>query len=599
MVLGVVVAVLLAMRAAASWDPSMRGWGANSMRFAAPWFGWAPWAVAVLLLVPGVAKRVAPRLAAVGDAMARNAVAARLGIALAAAAMVLALPDRIWLMGDFLLRLGCARGQIPVTMVFPQALPLDLALHHHLPVALERAGLMGSNVWERMLGAVEAGALALAAAALARQLGLKGMAAATATGLIAFSGALSMFTGYGKGFVELTLATVAVAVFALRVVREGRGAWPLAVTVTASLMVHRSAVVLLLPLAATALLWWRAHGAAGPGFAGWRSRVPTLAAFALPVVATLAFAPLLVASIRAVDARHLAPDPASPGFAGYPAAIAEAAFSPDHLGQVLNVTFQSAPFALAAPALAMVLAGPLRATRLRRVPRREAAVLGAFVLPALAILLFVHPRQGVFRDTDVFAPSLAALAVAGAALVGEALRGAGPRAWVGVPALACALFATLPSLSLAADVTRGLDRVRAYLDGPPRRPDEERALLWAFVGEREVGLGAPDRAVAAFERAVELAPSPRLLIELALAELDRRNYAGAQRAYARAAERLPGYTEAWLGLADASIGARDWPEAERALSRAAALEPGRREIAMIGRALQVARAREAATGATP
>jgi len=571
--LGAVLALLVALRTAAAFDPTMNAWGMNALRFAAPWFGWGLWLLVPLAFVPPVARALEPRIATLGDAFARNALGPRALFALAAAALVLAFPDRIWLIGDFLLRLGCTRGQLPVNMVFPQALPLDLALHHHVPVALVQGGLPDPNVWERALGAVEAAALALAAVEFARRLGLGGVAAATTAGLVVFSGALAMFTGYGKGFVELTLATVATAAFALRVVQEGRGAWALALTVTAALMLHRSALALLAPLAVTAALWWRAHGARAP-----REHLATITAFATPLAAVAAFSPLIVASMKVTDVRHLAPQGSGAGL------ILAAALQPAHLAGVANLVAMGAPLALAAPVLALALARPLRARA------REALVLGSLVLPALAVLLFVHPRQGLFRDVDVFAPSLAALAVAAAALAGEALRGAGRRSWLAVPVLAFALVSTVQGLAVSADVVRGLERVRAYLTGPPRAVDEERALLWTYLAERHVGLRDPDAAVAAFEEAVVLAPSPRILTELALAELDRRNYAGAQRAYARAVERAPDYTGGWLGLADASLEVRDWERARQALLQAEYLEPGHPDIAMIARALEKAMA---------
>jgi tetratricopeptide (TPR) repeat protein len=564
---------LVALRVAAAFDPSMHWWGVNGLRFAAVWLGWAPWALVVVLLLPPVARAVEPRLAGLGDSWVRGAVRPRALFAGLAALLVLLFPDRLWLIGDFLLRLGCTRGQLPVGMVFPQALPLDLILHHHIPVALAASGLTDPNTWERGLGAIEAAALAWVAMAFARRLGLGGVAAAATAGAIVFSGVIGMFTGYGKAFVELSLATVATALFALRVVQEGRGAWALAATVTIALTLHRSALALLVPLAVTALIWWRAHGVRSE-----KTRAATLAAFAMPLVAALVFSPLIVAAIQVTDLRHLAPQGRGAG------AILAAAFAPAHLRDVLNLIALGAPFAFAAPVLALALARPLRARG------REMLVLAALVVPALAVLLFVHPRQGLFRDLDVFAPSLAALAVAGAVLVGESLRGAGSRTWLAVPVLAFALSSTVQALSLSADVTRGLERVRAYLVGPPQRVDEERALLWTYLAERHVGLGNTDQAVAAFEEAVKLAPSPRILTELALAEMDRRNYAGAQRAYALAVERAPTYVMGWLGLADASIGTGDWIGSRRALARAAALEPGRPEIEMIARALAKAEA---------
>ncbi len=568
LVLGVAAALGFALATAAAFDPGMHWWGVNSLRFAPVWIGWAPWIVVLLAFVPPLARRVTPALAALGDGLAAGKFRATAGVAAGVILIVALLPDRLWLIGDFLLRLGCVRGQIPVTIVFPQALPLDLFLHQQIPVAIARAGLVDPNVWERVLGAIEAGLLVPAAAELARRLGFRGAPAAACTLLVVFSGALGMFTGYGKSFVELTLVTVVAAGAALRVVREGDGAWTLAAMLVVGILLHRSALALFALLGAAAWAWRRSPAARDPG-----RRIATLAAFVAPLIAALLCAPILVASMQVTDLRHVAPTGVSPG------AILGAAFAPLHLLDVLNLVALGAPFALAAPFLAAVVARPLRERGADRL------VLGALALPAVLVLLFIHPRQGGFRDTDVFMPSLVALAIVAAALAGEALRGAPARAWLAVPVILLVVASTVRTLAIAADLDRGTARVRAYLAGPPRRPDEERALLWAYVAERMVGARRPDDAMPAFEQAVALAPSPRLLMEWALAEEDRKDEAAAQAIYRRVTGRAPTFTEAWLGLAGVSIELRDWPTARDALAHAAQLEPDRVEIASMRRAI--------------
>jgi len=577
LVLGVAAALLVALVTAAAFDPSMRWWGADSLRFAPAWIGWAPWMLVLLAFVPPLARRVVPALAALGDGLAAGEFRATGALAALAILIVALLPDRLWLIGDFLLRLGCTRGQIPVEIVFPQALPLDLFLHHHVPVAIARAHLADPNAWERLLGAIEAGLLVPASAELARRLGFRGVPAAACTLLVVFSGALGLFTGYGKSFVELTLVTVVAAGAALRVVREGEGAWPLAAMLVIGILLHRSALALFALLAVAVWAWPKTPAAREPG-----RRFATLAAFAAPVIAALVCAPILIASMQVTDVRHLAPTGLSPG------AIFGAAFAPAHLADVVNLVAMSAPLALAAPFLAVALAAPLRARG------AESLVLLALAVPALLVLFFVHPRQGDFRDTDVFAPSLASLAVVAAALAGEALRGAPSRAWLALPVILFGAFTTLRSLAIAADLDRGSARVRAYLTGPPRRPDEERALLWAYLAERMIGAHRPADAAPAFAEAAALAPSPRILMEWALAEEDRKGYAAAQGIYRRAAERAPGFTEAWLGLAGVSIELRDWPSADAALDHAARLEPDRVEIASMRHAIAERRAAEPA-----
>src|SRR5204863_93527 len=119
-------------------------------------------------LVPPLARRAVPLLERLGDAVAgRPGLAgASLGAFLAGAA--LALPDRIQFVGDYLLRVGTARGQIPTATVFPQALPLDLALHYTVPSRL--ASIFGGdpNDVSRVIGAIEAALFAGLAVAFAR-----------------------------------------------------------------------------------------------------------------------------------------------------------------------------------------------------------------------------------------------------------------------------------------------------------------------------------------------------------------------------------------------------------------------------------------------
>jgi tetratricopeptide (TPR) repeat protein len=572
------LALLAAARAGLAFAPGMHAWGLNALRFEPAALGWPLWALAALALVPPAARLVTPWLERAGDAVAHRPYAAGAALAAAVAVLVGLMADHLWLIGDFLLRLGCTKGQLPPNIVFPQALPLDLWIHHHLPVALSGQGLSDPNRWERMLGAFEAALLALLAVRFARGLGLTGVAAAGCAAAVSLTGLLSMFTGYGKGFVELTLLTVAAGTFAVGVARNGRGAWPLALVTIVALGFHRSALALFAPLAAAAWVWRGAHAARAGA-----SRAATLAAFVAPVVAAAIFAPRIIAAIRVIDAKHLAPAGGGPG------AILAAAFAPGHLREIANLTIESAPLVLAAPVLALAL-GPALAAR-----RREWTVLGAMAGTALLMLLFVHPQQGLFRDRDVFAPSFAALALASGALVGDALRGSQARRWIGASVVIGALVLTVQQLALQSNVSAGLARVKAYLAEAPRRPDDERALLWTFLAERTAGLNRHDEASAAYARAADLAPSPRILAEWALAEEDRGDFRAAQKVFQRLVLRADTFTDGWIGLADASLQIGDLAEARRAAERARALEPGRPEP---GALLHVI-AREESTRARP
>jgi hypothetical protein len=557
--LAVSCGLLVLLRAAGAFLPGMSAWGIDGLRAAPPWAGWPLWTLAAAALIPPIARLATPALAAFGNAIARAPRRAGAALAAVAAIAVLLTPDRLWLMGDFLLRLGCARGRARADVVFPQALPLDLFLHHEAPVRLAHAWRLDPNDWERALGAGEAGALALFAVALARELGLRGVAGAACAGTLALTGLLSLFTGYGKAFVELTLLTVAAAVFALRLAREGRGAWGLAGGIVLGLLLHRSALALFAPLVAAGA-WWLATG-------GARAHRPaTIAALAVPFVAAGALAPRLLAAMRVTDLQHFAPGGTHPGM------ILAAALGPANLREVANLLAQVTPLTLAAPVLAVAI-GPAWGPR-----RREALVLSALAAPALLLLVGVHPRQGTFRDADVFAPSLAALAVGTSALVGEALRGAPARAWVGVAAVLATLIPAVQLLVLLRDTNRGLERVERYATGPPLRTKDERAQLWAFVAQRRLALGQSDAAAAAFEHAAVLAPSPSILMEWALTEERRGAWARARAIYADVAARMPTLTDAWLGVGRNAFRLRDRAGARAAAARAMALEPERIDV---------------------
>src|SRR5262249_22790672 len=155
----------------------------------------ALWTLALLALAPPLARRAAPALRRAGDAIADRPALASVALGLGLAATVLAFPDRLQFVGDYLLRLGTARGQIPTDTVFPQALPLDLALHYTVPSRLAPAFGGDPNDVSRAIGAVEAAAFAWLAVAFARTLRLRGAAAAAAAATVAFGGALGMFTG--------------------------------------------------------------------------------------------------------------------------------------------------------------------------------------------------------------------------------------------------------------------------------------------------------------------------------------------------------------------------------------------------------------------
>ena len=549
------LALLALARLALGLAPSMRLWGLNVIAFVAPLPSWALWAASALALIPPLARLATPALARAGDAIAGRPW--RSGAALVAflVAMVLTFSDHINLVGDYLLRVGTARGQIPTSAVFPQALPLDLALHYTVPSFFGH-GLGGDpNDVSRAIGAIEVALFAGLAVAFARALRLGGVAAAGATAVVVLGGTLGLLTGFAKAFSEMCLITAAFAAFGISVVRDGRGLLPLSIAVSAGLLFHRSALGFLPPLLLVWSLWFRAHGRGG----AWR-RPAVLVALALPFATLALTLPQILAAIASTDRLHFAREGAGLGH------LLGAAFSAGHLADLGNLLLLLSPLALAAPALVAVLGRSLGR-------RPEAIVLLALLVPLTGLLLFVHPRQGQFRDWDVFAAAGVAVSLVTAWLVGETLRGAPRHAWLAVAVVLGALAPSLQWLMHNHDERRGMARVEAYIAGPPLRGTEERALLHNFLALRHEDFEQFDAAAESYARAAELAPSPRILMEWSMAESNRGNEPAAQRILQGLVVRAPGMLQAWAELAHVSYALGDTAECRRAAEAALRIRP--------------------------
>jgi tetratricopeptide (TPR) repeat protein len=553
-VLAATLVALALARGALGLVPTMWLWGLNVLAFVAPFPGWMLWGLATLALVPPLARRAVPLLERLGNAVAGRPGLAGVSLGAFLAGVALALPDRIQLVGDYLLRVGTARGQIPTDTVFPQALPLDLALHYTVPSRLALAFNGDANDVSRVIGAIEAALFGALAVAFARALRLRGAAAAAAVAIVAFGGALGMFTGFAKVFSELCLITAAFGAFGIVAVRDGRSLLPLSLAACVGLLLHRSALGLLPPLLVVWALWLRAHGASG----AWR-RPDVLASLALPPLTLALMLPKIRAAIASTDRFHFTRTGSDlPHVLG-------AAFGGLHLLDLGNLLLLLSPLALAV-VLAVPLAAPLRR-------RPESAVLLALLAPFIGLLLFVHPRQGQFRDWDVFTAAGVAFSLVLAWLVGEALRGSPRHAWLAAAVVLGALAPSLQWLMHNHDARRGMRRIETYLQGPPQRGGEERALLYNFLALRHEGFEEFDAAAESYARAAELAPSPRILMEWALAEQSRGNVAGAQHILQGLVARAPEMIMAWSALARVSFQLGDTAETRRAAEGALRIKP--------------------------
>ncbi len=535
--LWVTLVVLALARAGFALAPSMAGWGLNFSRFMDPALAWALWAAAAASLVPAFARRATAPLARLASLGARPPALAYALPALLAATLVTLLPDRVWFVGDFLLRVGILQEPEGFTRMFPQALPLDVLLHYRIPRTLGAALQFDPNQVARALGVLEAAALALLAVRFARGLGHRGPAAIATAAVVLLGGYFALYTGYGKPTIEVCLLALAVGVFGLDMVRHDRGLLAAGIATAAALGIHRAALGILPGFAAAWLLWLASHGRAG----AWR-RPRALVALAVPVAALATLAPRLMRLFLGFDlaVNFRSAEVEQQG------GMLRAALAPLKLMDVANVLVLLSPLALAVPVLLLAHG--------RRLPRgREALFLGTLALGFAPSLLFVYVTQGPFRDWDAFAGAGAAISLLAAWLIGETLRSSPRRAWLAAPVLLAVMTPTLQVLVSHHDLDRGMARAVAFLAEPPRRTESQRIATWDFLGLRSLRLGRWADAADAYREVSLAAPHPRALVLWGTAAAINHDYADARRAFRALLERDPESPEGWLGLWIAAV----------------------------------------------
>ncbi|MBI1797527.1 MAG: hypothetical protein HYR74_10800, partial [Candidatus Eisenbacteria bacterium] len=254
-----------------------------------------------------------------------------------------------------------------------------------------------------------------------------------------------------------------------------------------------------------------------------------------------------------------------------------AAFAGARAFDLASLVLMLSPLALAIPPLAVFGRLP------RRLPGRfaELWVLELLAIPFVLVMPFLHPAQGLFRDWDDFAATGVALSLVAAWLVGETLRAAPRFAWLAVAVVLGVASPAVQWLLVHADATRGLERVRAFVTEPPPRTPAERGTTWDYLGIRNYRLERYAEGVAAFTRAVETEPSPRILQEWAVTATMAGDLRTAQTAYHRLLAGSPDNSLGWLGLAAVSMRLRDVPEAKRAALGLRRLVPQSPEAAHI------------------
>jgi len=465
------LATLALARALLTFSPTMWAWSLNLQRFLDPPLAWGLWLVAAVTLLPPVARRLAPMWNAAGDALSRHPALYLWAAAFTAILWVAVWPDRVRFVGDFLLRQGTVEVAERPSMLFPQALPLDVLLHYAVPRVLSEALSVDANGAARLIGMFEAAGLGVLSVAFARVLGLAGGAAVAVAATVFFGGYLGMFTGFSKAFAEMCLLVAAVGVFGLQAIRQGRGLLPLGLALAIGVTLHRSALGLLPAVVFAWVAWVRLHG----GREVWK-RPGVWLALAVPLLALAVMVPRIVAIVLRWDAMHF--DPRASQLSG---GVLAAAFAGPRAADLVNLLLMLSPLALVIPVLAPVVA--------RRAPSgaaREAVLLLLLALPFLAVMPFLHPAQGLMRDWDDFAAAGVTLSLLTAWTLAQALRPA-PRHGL---AVALTLFALVPTTQWLAhhrDVDRGFERVRAFILDPDdlKQPEASRWLPWLQTHTQE------------------------------------------------------------------------------------------------------------------
>lgn len=550
-VLCVALLLVLALRSLAALLPGRWLWGMDLGRDLAP--GWFALGLALPLVacVPVVWRRVA----AIWPEHATAVLA--LASALAIAVFLLRTPDRSLYIGDASLRHGSFAQVSNPEMLAEQAMRGDLLLHHAFPRWAAEHSPWNTDQVGRGLGAFLAAMTLLAGWRLASLLGASGIVAFAVATLTAATGALALDTGYAKATVEIAALATVLAVGIVHLARDGdgeagTGLLAVGVALALSLMLHRSALVLVPAWIAGAVVAMRAGRLRSPG---------TIVGLVAPPVALALVGPRLWQVLTTFDRSHHA--------SGGLFATVAAAFAPLRLLDSLNALLLLVPLALLVPVLLWLAPRPTG---------RAWVLIAALVLPPLALLLVVQPQHELPRDWDVFALAGSVIAVVLAWRVADVLRAA-PRAR-GL-ALPLALAAALPALqwvALQSDPERTWARAQAILIGPPPRRTEDVANGLGTLGMMRLGRGQPEKALVLFERSAEQAPNPRMFVQIGMAEAMLGHPEKAMERYRHAASLNPDLNAAWRGMAAAASALGDTASMREALTQLERLEPGSQTV---------------------
>ncbi len=493
------VALLAAPPASNAW------WALNGFRSGSPEAGFGLVLVAIAAaLLPGF------RLRSV-------ALAWMLGIGVA---LVVAFPlrEKVHFLGDSQLRVRSIAafgaglfGEGEEWSRRLHANPLDIVVDFFAPVALTRIGL---GVL-RSVSVISLGLALLWLAGLWRvtvRLGTAAPARLWLCAALALTGALEAFAGYAESS-ALLIAVAAWWWAELLAPLEGRRqAIRTALAWLALALVHRIALLMLVPQL------WRALGPALPGDRPESRRLLlrlTLGAAALAAILLLAGSG---ARLLADDWHNLV---GSAPRGGLPRVMGPA--------DALNSLLLLAPLALLAP----LVAGWTAFKAWAGSPAGRLVLVAMLPLLVLAPLLPVGTSGfGAHRDWDLNLLLGFTLTLAAGGLLAS----------LPLPRLRGALLVALPVLALAAaswvavnaDERASIRRVLALAADSTALAEPQRGTLHEFLGQRAMNLGQAAAAGAYYERAFEIGGNRRRLLLAAEAWVSAGDTLAARRALARA-----------------------------------------------------------------
>ena len=371
-----------------------------------------------LALIPAFGRRLEPWLTGAGRAIERSPGFATFAAIVIGVVLVSLFPDRVRFVGDFLIRQGTVQEAVKPSLIYPQALPLDVLLHYTIPRMTTDLGLADANGAARWIGAIDAALLAGLAIAFVRALALRGASAAACATVVWFGGYVGLYTGFGKAFAEECVVAAALGTFGVQVVRTGRGLWPFGIALALGITLHRSVLAFVPAALLVWALWFFLHGREA------KTRTSSLLAIALPVVTLAIMLPRIIQIVRRFDSVHFRPytvvheGPIAAAFAGA---------RPGHAGPRHALS----PLAIATPFVLAWLGGSA-------IKRRD--------LCAAALACRCSSRCRSFtRRRACFATGTTSRRSRSASLVtawtSARLRGASARAW---PAAAAVMLGVMP-----------------------------------------------------------------------------------------------------------------------------------------------------------